>query len=608
MVDHARRSFRFRTAGGIHALAVLLGLLLLWADAALGQNDIRIPLSDAGIFDPDRGPLSVRFELGKDTETVTVRISDFRGQVVRQARLVALLAGDRIFEWDGRGANGERLPEGKYALVFEAWFKDGTQGRSVVATRIAQLAPAPGTPVPEPPPPETFAYEISGAISSFWRHNGETRENEAQLRSRTRFAYADDARRVEGLLATIDTYPGGETNWDASQAFAEQHWRGGRLRGVFREGLGALDDPVKLFSDFKSERRKFGFRLDQGLGPVDATGLAFTTEGDVEAETSGAAARLRYGEEDAWQLGTSFTHREARRPNGGEERCRNQAMAADLRVPLFEPLNLIGEWIHTEDTQKPGDKGYTARAAWDQGRLRLSAGYIDLGEDFAADFADPLRGIARDARGIEASADYAWSTSWRSVDNAMVTVRFFDLKRHSDGDSLREGEVSLRFSAGARDSVFLNWYGQEDESGTTHTFLGVATRRWNPWWSSRLQVNRIHGADSGTWRFTLDTDYRRERHTARVSLEYIRRAIDASALSPFEETGLRLDWGGPRWGLQLQTRFNRNADDHGINVFGRVEYRREFLHRFHWITYASLGRRAAFDFEKQVEVGVALQF
>ena len=42
-----------------------------------------------------------------------------------------------------------------------------------------------------------------------------------------------------------------------------------------------------------------------------------------------------------------------------------------------------------------------------------------------------------------------------------------------------------------------------------NTFLGTATHRWNAWWSSSLQVNRIDADDSGTWRFTLDTAYRR---------------------------------------------------------------------------------------------------
>ncbi len=589
-------------------LVLFCGLLLYPSHPVRADGDLRIPLNDAGIFDPGQGPLSVAYELRTDADEVAVGIRDFRGQVVHQYRFVELLAGDHTFEWDGRDQNGEHLPDGNYELLFEVRFKDGGLGRSLVTVRLATIAAAPGATAPEPLPPEKHAYKISGSVSSFWRHDGENHEDTGQLRARTRFSYADDARRAEALFSIIDTYPGGDTNTDASQAMVEQRWNGGQIKGVFREGLGSFDDPVKLFSDFKSERQKFGFRVDQSLGDWQATGLAYTTEGDEATEASGAAARLRFGQEGRWQWGAGFTHREALLQDDSDDRYRNQAMAADVKVPIIEPMSLLMEFVHTEDTEKSSDNGYTAMMAYDQGRLRLSAGYIDLGEDFAADFADPLHGITSDARGIEASADYAAPITWRYFKAPIATMRLFDLKRHSDDEKVREIDTSLRFGIGEQDAFFFNWYGQENAVGTTHTFLGTATHQWNPRWTSSLQVNRIDAEDSGTWRFTLDTAYRREEQTARAALEWIRRTIDASALSPYEETSLRLDWDNTRWGAQVQARYSHNEDDHGINLFGRVEYRREFLHRYQVVTYASLGNRSAFDTEKQVEVGMELRF
>jgi len=428
------------------------------------------------------------------------------------------------------------------------------------------------------------------------------------LRVRTLFSYADDNRRIDGVFAVIDTYPGGDSNYDASQALAEQKWENGKMKAVFRESLGDFNDPIKLFSDFKSERKKFGFRVDQGVGALQAIGLAYTTEGDEDTEGSGAAARVLYGEEGQWQWGAGFTHRDARLVDGSDDRYRNQALAADLRVPLFEPLTLLMEFVHTEDTEKHSDDGFTAIAAYDQGRLRLSAGYIDLGEDFAADFADPLHGITSDARGIEASADVAIPSTWRYFQDPILTTRFFNLKRYSDDENVREIDTSLRFAMGEQNTFYFNWYGQENEEGTTNTVLGTATHQWNPWWTTSLQTNHIDAKDSGTWRFTLDTTYRREEQTARMALEWIQRTIDASALSPYEETNLRLDWDSTHWGVQLHNRYSVNEDDKGYNFFGRVEYRREMLHRYQVITYASLGQRSAFDFEKQVEMGVELRF
>ena len=589
-------------------LVILFVLFHLSSGKVQADGDLRIPMNDAGIFDPDRGGLAVGYELLKDAEDVAVRIRDLRGQVVHQYRFIALVAGDQVFEWGGRDQNGERLPDGNYELAFEVRFKDGSRGRGLVTVRIATIPQVPGAPAPAPLPPEKHAYRISGSVASFWRHDGDNHEDTGQVRARTRFFYADDNSQVDGVFGAIDTYPGGDTNYDASQAFAEQRWESGKVKGVFREGLGAFDDPIKLFSDFKSERKKFGFRLDQTLGALQTTGLAYASEGDVDTEGSGAAARLRYGEEDSWQLGFGFTHREAVLVDGSDDRYRNQAMATDLRVPIFAPLTLFMEFVHTEDSQKSSGNGYTAIAAYDRGRLRLSAGYIDLGEDFAADFADPLHGITSDARGIEASGDYSLPSPWRFFKNPILTARFFDLKRHSDDETVREIDASVRFTIGERDTFYLNWYGQENQGGTTNTFLGTATHQWNPWWTSSLQINQTDADVSGTWRFTLDTIFHREVHTARMALEYIRRTVDASVLSPYEEASLRLDWDNPHWGVQLHTRYSENEEDEGYNFFGRVEYRHEMLHRYQVITYASLGNRSAFDFEKQVEMGVEFRF
>jgi FlgD Ig-like domain len=608
MVGDRWTALALSTGRRIGFFVSLCGLLLVPAGLTWADGNLRIPMNDAGIFDPAREPLSVGYELLTDAEDVVVRVRDFRGQVVNQYRFVELLAGDHAFIWDGRNANEDRLPDGNYELVFEVRFKDGSRGRGLVTVRIATIPQVPGAPAPELLPPEKHVFKINGSVSSLWRHDGENHEDTGQVRMRTRFSYADDNRRADGVFAAIDTYPGGDTNFDASQAFAEQRWESGKIKGVFREGLGAFDDPIKLFSDFKSERKKFGFRLDQTLGALQATGLAYSSEGDEDTDGSGAAARLRYGEEDSWQLGVGFTHREALLLDGSDDRYRNQAMAVDLRVPLIEALTLSVEFVHTEDSEKSSANGYTAIAAYDEGRLRLSAGYIDLGEDFAADFADPLHGVTADARGIEASADYSVPSTWRYFRNPIMTMRFFDLKRHSDDETVREIDTSLRFAIGERDTFFLNWYGQENEDGTTHTFLGTVTHQWNPWWTSSLQANHIDADDSGTWRFTLDTTYRREEQTARMALEWIRRTIDASVLSPYEEASLRLDWDNTHWGVQLQTRYSENEDDNGYNFFGRVEYRHEMLHRYQMTTYAALGNRSAFDFEKQVEIGGEFRF
>jgi hypothetical protein len=260
---------------------ILCGLLLCPASQARAQGDLRIPLNDAGIFDPGRGPLvRSRYELLKGRRRcVQCVFAILRGQVVRQYRFVELLAGDHSFGWDGRDQNGERLPDGNYELVFEVRFKDGSRGLAAWLPCGSPLMPA-GAGSASAGPPAAGKARLPGqrrGLLILASRRGKPRRHGAGSHARTRFSYADDNRRADGVLSVIDTYPGGDANYDASQAFAEQRWGNGRIKGVFREGLGSFDDPIKLFSDFKSERKKFGFRVDQGLGALQATGLAYTS-------------------------------------------------------------------------------------------------------------------------------------------------------------------------------------------------------------------------------------------------------------------------------------------------------------------------------------------
>jgi hypothetical protein len=619
MLEKRRRHILRGAGTGLHEVAkriisiarfLLTGLMVipLMVVPAWAQTDLRFPINDAGIFDPQRGSVSVGYALQKDAAEVTVRIRDFRGQIVHQYRFIELVAGDHEFSWDGNDQNGDPVPEGRYEFLFGVEFKDGTSDQGLVTVRVAALAPQPGVQAPPVLPPETHRYKISGSVSSFWRHDEKTHEDTGQMRARTRFSYADDRLRTEGVLAYIETYPHGHADFEASHAFVEGKWEGGKAKGVFREGLGGFDDPVKLFSDFRTERKKYGGRVEQEWGAFYATALAFGTEGDVDSKETGAAGQVRFGKEKGFQVGAGYTFREAVKTTEDERRVHNQALAADVRIPVLDSLALLVEGIHTRDGERGDDNGYTAILEYDQGRLRASAGYIDLGEDFTADFADPMQGIRTDARGFETSVDYSFAQILKGVRNPVVTLRYFDLEQHSTGDRSREMDTSLRFGVGNRDTFLLRWYGQEEKGRTTNTWLGTATHQWNDSWTSRLQVNRVSAEESGTWRLTLDTTWRQEEQTLRMALEWAQRTIENATRSPYEETSLRVDWTRGDWQVQLHTRYSDNAEEHGTNFFGRVEYRHEFLHRYVLAPYASVGSRSALSFEEVYEVGMEIRF
>ena len=71
----------------------------------------------------------------------------------------------------------------------------------------------------------------------------------------------------------------------------------------------------------------------------------------------------------------------------------------DLHYRLTDSLLLAAEVAATEDEQLGSDYGAVIQAEYDLGTLRVSAGYISLGENYRADFSDPLRQVYSDAHG-----------------------------------------------------------------------------------------------------------------------------------------------------------------------------------------------------------------
>ncbi len=585
-------------------------LFLIMASQALANENLHPFKDDAGMFDPTRKPVKIDYQLFKDTDIVEVRVRDFRGQIVGNFNFIEFRAGDHTFTWDGKDADGERLADGRYKLLFRASFTDGTEGTAVVDVRIATIKPTEGVQAPETLPPAEHAHRIQGSLSTFWRHIGDrdTEKDAGEARLLADFSLKKEKRRAKGVLSVRQPFYDGSTSFSGSRARLEQRWRGGKAKGVFREGLGNFDDPMKLFSDFQSERKKAGLHLDHSAGDFDSRCLVFGTEGDVDSKEQGAAARMKYGNKERWQLGTSYTFREALMPADYKKRSRNQAIAADFRIPVSGSLALVMEAAHTSDSEKKNDDGYVTTAVYDAGRLRFSGGYIDMGKDFTATFADPLHHVAGDARGLDTSFDYSMASPLGYLNNPAVTLSFFDMQRHSDDTKFREMDVSLRFGVGQKDTFFISWFGQEEGSRSNHTLRGNAEHKWNAMWSSRLQANHAFADLNRTWRFTLDTTRREKKGYARLAAEWIKREIDTSRLSPFKEATLRFDWKREKWGLQLQTRHSQNEDESGVNFFGRVEYKPTFFHRYRFITYTSLGNRAAFSFEKQVEIGLEVRF
>lgn len=60
------------------------------------------------------------FQLGKDADTVTIKIRDERGDIVRTTELKQLKGGDNAWVWNGKKDNGTVASAGEYQIMVEA--------------------------------------------------------------------------------------------------------------------------------------------------------------------------------------------------------------------------------------------------------------------------------------------------------------------------------------------------------------------------------------------------------------------------------------------------------------------------------------------------------
>jgi hypothetical protein len=575
----------------------------------IAGSNLRPSTKDVGLFDPSREPIKVSFELRQDADLVKVAIENSRNQVVRHFNLVQLRAGSHDVVWNGMGEDGKRLADGAYQILFHAQFKDGSRDDAETNIRLASVVEIARDKVPEALPPEMHPYQIEGSVASFWRCNSNRdKENtEGELRIRTSLSFMDDSRKLEAVFSAIKSLGNGDPNYDGSHAMLEQQWGPGRLVGVFREGLGSFDDPMKLFSDFRSERKKYGIKVEQRGGLFTTSALAFQSERDVNSNERGVASRAVLDKGDGWRIGSSYTYRKGR-INEKHDNHRNHSMAFDAYIPVSGPLAVVAETAFTRDTHLRNDYGYLLGGEYQNGQMRFSGNYIDLGEQFEAPFADPLRHVRGDVRGFETNLDYTFSIPGEYLSDPTLAASYFDLKRRSNNDKIWEVDMSMRIGIGDRSSYFLSWLGRKEGEIENHSFLNVLHREWNDVWSSRLEGSYAFTDRDRTLRMTLNTDVRRENDAGRLTLEWIERQVDSVRQSPFREAALRLDYDRENWGFQLHTSYNQDQGASGTNFFGRLENRSIFLHRYKVVAYTSIGNRSATSFEKQIEFGMEMFF
>ena len=250
-------------------------ILIVFPIICFSQENLRVPAYDAGVFDPDNKPATIQYVLLKELASVKVLVEDFRGRVIEKLDFIDLRKGEHKFTWAGHDKKGDKLPDGQYRFVIIADFSD--QSPSEEQTITIRIVTIPGKKVsflPEPLPLETYNYKTDGYIASFWRRNSEEDVvRSGETRSMFHLNINTENQTFDGIASARRPHYNGDTNYDSSSAMVEQRWSGGQIKGVFRRGLGNFDDPMKLFSDYRTERKKIGTRIDHSYGLIEFSGL-----------------------------------------------------------------------------------------------------------------------------------------------------------------------------------------------------------------------------------------------------------------------------------------------------------------------------------------------
>ena len=131
---------QFGTVSGIQALQTGLGDLssALLSSQALQAADLvgREVVTDSNLGTLQaEGELRAQIALPESTANVTLFVQDMHGRLVDTQPIGARPAGDFSVSWDGAGADGERLPPGRYRLSAEAQSGEHSTALNVYAHR-----------------------------------------------------------------------------------------------------------------------------------------------------------------------------------------------------------------------------------------------------------------------------------------------------------------------------------------------------------------------------------------------------------------------------------------------------------------------------------------
>ncbi len=568
------------------------------------------------VWDETKSDIQVGMQLRRDATSVDIRVVNTQGATLYNEQLFNLRAGNTDWRWSGEVNRTAKIKSGLYRVVFQLRFTDGITEQEVVQLRVTKpqqdreiregaFAP----PVIKPIEP---SYRLNGDFSFLRRFDSERDDVISETRLNVRYADRGDNFNLRTNIGYFRRSNGIE-NGDSSYALYQRFWDKGSADFVYRQSLGFFNDPLRLFSDFRSQNDKLGARVQQQFSAGKLTLLGY--EGQGLGTETGNAARWQGKITDTLKYGVGFTYRNSRANQSGS--ISNNASGFDLDWQPSKRHRVAAQYVGTSTDDNTGStsaidgNGQGSRLTWyytGETGLRASLGYLNLSPNYNAALSDPGDQIRTNAKGPELTVNYFQpQTDSEWFKDVAIGLRAFSYKRDKNEPDTKQVDIITQVLI-KKVRVSGNFRRRDQSNNVTTTFLLSEQHKWTDNWRGGVQYTRIKTSGTTTQRMLISGSTGTINRSHRLGLELGRRAGNSLADGPVDEIGLLANGRFNQFVYEGLVRQTTNDNDDDVNVFALFGYEKLYLHRYRALAYISFGDRSATQIAGRVELGIGVRF
>jgi len=591
-------------------------LLLLWCPSiVIAAPDFNTSPASL-VWDETKSDIQIAMQLRRDATLVNIQVINTQGATLYNEQLFNLRAGTTVWRWSGEINRTAKIESGLYRVVFQMRFIDGVTEQEVVQLRVIKSERDKGTkegayapPIIKPIEP---SYRLNGDFSFLRRFDSERDDVISETRLNIRYADSGDDFNLRSNIGYFRRSNGIE-NGDSSYALYQRFWDKGSADFVYRQSLGFFNDPLRLFSDFRSQNDKLGARVQQQFSAGQLTLLGY--DGQGLGKETGSAARWQGKITESLKYGVGLTHRNNRTTQNIN--TTNNVSGFDLDWQPSKNHRVAAQYVVTSTDDDTGaistidGNGQGSRLIWyyaGETGLRASLGYLNLSSNYNAVLSDPGDQIRTNAKGPELTINYfqpQTDSDW--FKDIAIGLRAFSYERDNNEPDTKQFDVITQ--ALVKDVRVSGNYRRRDESNNvTTTLLLSEQHKWTDDWRGGVQYTRIKTSGTTTQRMLISGSTGTINRSHRLGLEIGHRSGASLADGSVDEVGLLANGRFNQFVYEALIRQTNNDEDDDVNAFALLGYEKLYLHRYRTLAYISFGDRSATQIAGRVELGIGVRF